>query len=111
MRRPRAIRVDPWCEQFIEVRAPAAVGTGQPVAILPLDDGRQRELGVVTCGGLDTPDEKGNMRVKVLNASTKPVYVPMLAPLARFIVDPKISEATIEKTSLQDPPKHKACPG
>ena len=47
---------------------------------------------------LARPDKEGYIWIRVINPAQKRVRISQLTPLARFIVDPKISDADLEFT-------------
>ena len=93
---PEAITVEPWSEAMLRVRVPAAAVTGHDLAVLPLDDERLANLPVMVAPSLARPDESGHIWVRVINPAQKRVRISQLTPLARFIVDPKITDADLE---------------
>ncbi|KAL1521795.1 hypothetical protein AB1Y20_021448 [Prymnesium parvum] len=88
-----------WSEKILAVRAPAALLEGFDVAVLPLEDERRNDVGVAVSPGLYRPDENGMIHIRVVNASTRPVAIPMLTPIARFIIDPKSDDSDIQFTT------------
>ena len=94
---PESTRVPAWSEKLIKCRIPAASVEGHTLAILPLDDSRVDSVGVLVCPALVTPED-GHVWVKVVNPSTRPVNIPLLQPIARFIVDPVIGGKDLEYT-------------
>ena len=87
---PEGLTIPPWCEQNIRVRVPSVGVGGSSIAYEPLGDGRERELGVLVASGIANVDQQGYVKIRVVNTSRKPVRIPLLTPLARFIVDPEI---------------------
>ena len=96
---PEAVTVNGWSEAMLKVRVPAAALTGHDVAVLPLDDDRLTNLPIMVAPSLGRPDKDGYIWVRVINPSQRKVRISQLTPLARFIVDPKISGADLEFTT------------
>ena len=95
---PKRTRIDAWSQADIRLRVPfAAKGTG-PVALMPLEDLRLKDLGVMMAPGLSEPDEEGYVVCRVINLKQHPVELPKLVPIARFIVNPKVTNADIQFT-------------
>ncbi|KAL1508652.1 hypothetical protein AB1Y20_004748 [Prymnesium parvum] len=88
--------VPAWSEKIVAVRAPAALLEGYDVAILPLEDERREDVGVAVSPGMYRPDAKGMIHIRVVNASLRPVAIPMLTPLARFMIDPRQGDKDVE---------------
>ena len=91
--------LEAWSEGLIEVRLPAAALKGHSVAILPLDDHRVKELGVLISPGIYQVSDEGTIKIRVCNPSTRKVSVPALAPMARFVVDPRLHDTDLEYTT------------
>ena len=83
----------------MEVRLPAAALKGHKVLILPLDDHRVQELDVLVSPGIYDVSDEGTIKVRVINTSTRKVSVPALAPVARFVVDPRAYDTDLEYTT------------
>ena len=96
---PRTIKVPAWSEMVIMVRVPAAALLGHDLAVLPLEDERLGDLGVLLAPVLTRPNEEGYIPVRVINPSLRPVIIPVLTPVGRFIVDPRIAGSDIEFTT------------
>ena len=93
---PKNLRVPAWSEAVLWVRVPHVGVAGSPIALLPLEDARADELGVLMAPALVQPDQYGMVPMRVINPSTKPVMIPLLTPVARFMVDPKVSGADVK---------------
>ena len=96
---PEAVSVDAWSEAMLQVRVPAAAVAGYDVAVVPLDDERLEGLPVMVAPCLARPDKDGFIWIRVINPSQQRVRISQLTPLARFIVDPKITGADLEFTT------------
>ena len=94
---PSSTVVPKWSESFVWCRVPKAAIEGHDIAILPLEDERYGDLGVLVAPSVQTPVD-GYVRVRVINTSQRPVSIPVLAPMARFIVDPTIAGTDLEFT-------------
>ena len=95
---PEPIRIPAWSEQVVRVRVPKAALEGHDLAVLPLEDSRLGDLGVLLAPCLARPDADGYIPVRLINPSTRPISIPVLTPVARFIVDPSIAGADCEFT-------------
>ena len=91
--------MEAWSEGLIEVRIPAAALKGHSVLILPLDDHRVQELDVLVSPGIYEVSDEGTIKVRIINTSTRRVSVPALAPVARFVVDPRAYDTDLEYTT------------
>lgn len=98
---PERLHVPAWSEKFLRVRVPSTALAGHDLAMLPLEDSRLRDLGVLVAPTLQRPDKDGYVYVRVVNPGTSPVVIPILEPIARFVVDPKISDMDLEFTVEQ----------
>ena len=98
---PQTIIVPARSERFIRLRAPSAIAAGHDVAILPLEDERREDLGVLVAPTLQTVDKHGFVTCRVINMMNVDSRLPLLAPMARFVIDPKEYveplEFTVEK--------------
>ena len=83
--------VKPWCQQFIKLRVPASMPRDRPLAVLPLEDAQRVELGVLVAPTIETPSEDGFIVAMVINPTREAVRIPLLTPVARFIIDPQLS--------------------
>ena len=80
----------------MEVRLPAAAIIEKTVAILPLDDFRVEDLGVLVSPGIYEVTEGGIIKIRVMDLGTRKVDITVLSPLARFIVDPQLGDMDLE---------------
>ena len=88
-----------WAQQNIRVRVPKAATGGKNVLILPLEDERLEGLGVLVAPSISAIDSDGYTTVRVINPTQQPVTLALLTPIARFIVDPRISGNDLEFTT------------
>ena len=95
---PQTVKATAWAETSMRVRVPAAALLGHDLAVLPLEDDRLNELGVMLAPCLARPDKDGYITVRLINPSLRPVVIPVLTPIGRFIVDPRIAGKDIEYT-------------
>lgn len=96
---PNATLVQPYSMALVRCRVPAASIEGHSILVVPLDDDRVKSLGVLVSPGIYLPDKDGYVRISVCNPHpTKAVNVPMLTPVGRFIVDPSVSQRSLEFT-------------
>ena len=93
---PATTKVESWAQQNIRCRVPKAATVGKEVLILPLEDERLQDLGVLVAPSVSTIDSDGYCTVRVINPSLQPIVLPLLTPLARFVVDPRVSGADLE---------------
>ena len=95
---PTAIRVPAWSEQAIKCRIPAAAVGDHALAVLPMDDDRLADLGLLVAPCVQKPDSEGYIWIRVVNPSLQPVHVGPLTPLARFSVNPKVLDKDLRYT-------------
>ena len=93
---PTAITVEPWCQQFIKLRVPHSIPRDRAVAVLPLEDPTQRDLGVLVAPTIEHPDSSGYITAMVINPTRSRVRIPLLTPCARFVIDPELSGPEVE---------------
>ena len=93
---PEALTVPAWSEAMLRVRVPAAAIAGHDIAVLPLDDDRLENLSIMVAPSLARPDAEGYIWIRVINPAQRPVRISQLTPLARFVVDPKITDSDLE---------------
>ena len=93
---PTSKVIPAWSETWVELRLPKSVPVDKPVAIVPLED-RERygDLGVLIKPCFQIP-KNGKVWVQALNAGRRDVNIPNLAPVGRFIIDPKVSMLEVE---------------
>ena len=89
------ITVQPWCEQFIKLRAPASFPNGTEVAVLPVDDPTLPDLGLLVATTIARVKD-GYIIAKVLNISREKKTIPLLRPVIRFIIDPRLGGPEVE---------------
>ncbi len=95
---PKRTRIEPWCEADIWLRVPSAAVSDAPIALLPLEDARLKDLHVLVSPGISQPTADGYVNCRVINMALHPVEIPKLTPVARFILDPRLTNADIEFT-------------
>ena len=89
---PKTLRVPAWSEAILWVNVPAAGVVGKDIVILPLEDSRVDDLRVLVAPAIVRPDAEGRVPIRVINLDpTQPVIIPLLTPVARFMVNPEIS--------------------
>ena len=93
---PKSQQVPGWSEALIKVKAPACVTKGSTIALLPIDDSTYGDLGLLVAPSVTKVDDEGFAYTRVINLKKKPRGVPLLAPVARFIIDPEIIESSYE---------------
>ena len=94
---PQRLRIEPWSQADIRLRVPAAAVNKGPLALLPLEDARLQDLHVLVSPGLTEPDSEGYVTGRVINLRPdRPVEIPKLAAIARFVVNPKRVNADLE---------------
>ena len=98
---PRTIVVPRRSERFIRLRCPAQVTAGHDVAILPLEDERAEDLGLLLAPTLQTVDARGYVTARVINMSNEEVRIPQLRPMARFVIDPREYVESLEFSTQQ----------
>ncbi len=56
---------------------------------------------MVVAPSIAVPDKDGYVDVQVINAGVHPIRIPLLTPVARFIVDPRVTEVDLEFTTAE----------
>ena len=83
---------------LLELQLPASICRDKPVAVVPIDDIKTYgDLGVLIAPAVLTP-HNGVIHVRAINVSRRPVNIPLLTPLVRYIIDPKTSQLEVEYT-------------
>jgi hypothetical protein len=93
---PRSTHVPAWAERIIQVRLPATIDESEQVALMPLESSDYGDLGVLVSPVLVSPDKDGMVPCRVINVSTEPITIPMLTPVARFMVNPTKAGVDVE---------------
>jgi hypothetical protein len=94
---PKTTVVKKWSQQVIMVKVPSTLAKLQrPIATLPLDTTDYGELDVLVCPTMAMPDKDGMLPVGVMNLQGQAVSIPMLTPIARFVIDPELSGIEVE---------------
>ena len=96
---PQATRVEGWSQSHIRLRLPSCVPEGVTVALLPLDDKDEPDLGVLLAPSLNTVSKGGYVWARVLNINKHASSIPLLRRMCRFIIDPVLRAADTEYTS------------
>ena len=86
---PQTVTVPARCEFVISARAPSGAPAGTSVLLTPLDDLRA-DIGVLVSHSCNTVDERGYLKVRVVNPHNRKVTLPLMTPLARVSVDPDV---------------------
>ena len=95
---PSPVRVPAWSEQMVRCRIPSAAVGDHHLAVLPLEDSRIGDIGVLVAPCLQKPDSEGYVWLRVVNPSLQPVHIGALTPMARFVVHPTVTGANIKYT-------------
>ena len=98
---PRTIVIPRKCERYIRVRCPMQIAAGHDVAVLPLEDERAGDLGVLVAPTLQTVDKQGYVTMRVINMGGEEVRIPQLTAMARFVIDPREYVESLEYTTQQ----------
>ena len=93
---PRSLRIPAWSESFLQLRVPVSATEGYDLALLPLEDERLTDLGILIAPTLQRADKRGYVTVRVINPHQQPVVIPPLTPVARFVIDPKARSLDVE---------------
>ena len=94
----QTVVVPAWSEVRFKVRVPEILSKAREVAVVPLDDERREDLGVLIAPTLQNVGKDGTILLLAVNNDTKPKRIPMLTPCARFIVDPRVYDVQYEHT-------------
>ena len=84
----KSIEIPAWSQKDIWVRVPSCCPKGSEMYLQPLDDTRAADLGVLVAAGVGTVNSDGYVNVRLINPHLHKVRIPLLSPVARFIVDP-----------------------
>ena len=93
---PERVVVPAWSEHLVKCRVPASIAKGVDVALLPLEDASLPDLGVLVAPCVQKPTDDGFVWARVCNTSREEVSIPMLTPIARFIIDPRTQPLATE---------------
>ena len=96
---PQHIEVAGWHEQFIELRVPTAACASKTIGVAPLEDSRSKDLGVLVTPGIYTVSETGYVRISVINLNRRAIRIPLLTPIARYVVDPTVWNTDLKHTT------------
>ena len=96
---PEPVRVKKWSQRKLRCRVPAALMGDHEVMVIPLDDERVKELGLVIYSTMQKPDKDGYVDVVAINYSGREKEIGLLTPVGRFVVDPTREEAATEFTA------------
>jgi hypothetical protein len=107
---PETVEVPGWSEKFFKVRLPATLVKARDVLLLPLEDERREDIGVLIAPTLEKVTKDGYAYCRAINMSDKKVRIPLLTPVVRFQVDPRVyniehehtAEEIMEKIQLAD---------
>ena len=95
---PETVVVPAWSEVFFRVRVPETLARARDVLLTPLEDERRQDLGVLVAPTLQRVDNKGYVMCRAVNMSKKSVRIPLLTPVARFQIDPRVYNIDYEFT-------------
>ena len=77
----QTVVVPAWSEVRFKVRVPEILSKAREVAVVPLDDERREDLGVLIAPTLQNVGKDGTILLLAVNNDTKPKRIPMLTPL------------------------------
>ena len=86
---PETITVEPRMQQIIRVRVPAHTPVGAEVLMTPLMDTRC-DVGIMIQPGLCKVAADGFVPVTVVNPLHRRVVIPLMTPLAHFVLAPDV---------------------
>tara|TARA_B110000046_G_scaffold47237_1_gene52291 strand:+ start:9491 stop:17443 length:7953 start_codon:yes stop_codon:yes gene_type:complete len=87
---PSVITIPPWSEAYFRVRVPETLVKARDVLLLPLEDDRQQDLGVLIAPTLQKVTKDGYAWCRAINTGKTVARIPLLAPVARFQIDPRV---------------------
>ena len=96
---PETIEVPAWSEMYFKVRVPATLVKARNVLLLPLEDERSADLGVLIAPTLQRVTKDGYAMCRAINTKSRKVRIPLLTPLARFQIDPRVYRIEHEFTA------------
>ena len=97
---PHSQTVAAWETKWLQVRVPAVCKDYQ-VCVIPLDDERCKDLGLHIYSSMEPADANGCLWVAARNVTGREIQIPLLAPIGRFMMDPKAEGKDIEFTTEQ----------
>ena len=95
---PEPIVIPAWGQKTVYCRAPAAAIGDAPLCLAPLEDHRRESLGVIVVPEFVVPDRNGHVPITLINHSSRKRSLPLLAPLARYIINPEIGGTDLRFT-------------
>jgi len=95
---PETTVVPAWSERDIWIRVPETLVKARDVLLLPLEDERRTDPGVLIAPSLQRVSKEGYARCRVINMHKQDKRLPLLTPLVRFQVDPRVYNISYEYT-------------
>ena len=107
---PETTEIPAWSEAYFKIRVPATLAGAREILLMPLEDERQADLGVLIAPTLQRVSKEGYVMCRAINMQKHKVRIPLCTPCVRFQVDPRVynvqHEFTVEeiiaKISIDD---------
>ena len=96
---PETTVVPAWSEKDIWIRVPELLVKARDVLLLPLEDERRTDPGVLVAPSLQRVSKEGYAMCRVINLAKTEVRLPLLTPLVRFQIDPRVYNVEYEHTT------------
>ena len=95
---PETTEIPAWSEAYFKIRVPATLVKAREILLMPLEDERQADLGVLIAPSLQKVSEDGYVMCRAINMHKHKVRIPLCTPCVRFQVDPRIYNIEYEYT-------------
>jgi hypothetical protein len=96
---PETVEYPAWSEFHFKIRVPASLVKARDVLLLPLEDTRAADLGILVAPSIQRVDENGYAWCRGINLNKKAGRIPMLTPVVQFQVDPRVYNVSYEHTA------------
>ena len=95
---PETTVIPSWSEKMIWIRVPETLVKARDVLLLPLEDERRTDPGVLIAPSLARVSKDGYAPCRVINMHKTDKRLPLLTPLVRFQIDPRVYNISYEYT-------------
>ena len=96
---PETIEIPAWSEAHFRIRLPASLTKARDVLLLPLEDERKEDIGIMVAPTLQRVTEDGYVTCRAINMHKEKKRIPLLTPIVRFQVDPRVFNVEYEYTT------------
>ena len=98
---PTTVEIPAWSEIRFPIRLPASLAKATEVMLLPLEDERREDIGVLIAPTIESVTKDGHAMCRAINMNKHKVRIPLLTPVVRFQVDPRIYGVEYEHTDQE----------